>query len=85
MVNDESPTVNFQRLDKGVDAVKLGRYIDGLRAVWRALVTADAMVGLAQTWHTAVISHKESPPGPGIILRLPVLGYVSLIDTFIIM
>ena len=65
--------------------MKFGRYIDGLRAVGRALVTADAMVGLAQTWHTAVITHKESPPGPGIILRLPVLGYVSLIDTFSIM
>ena len=77
--------MSLQRLDKGVDAVKLGRYINGLRAVGSALVTADAMVGLAQTWHTAVITHKESPPGPGVILRTGVLGYISLIDTFIIM
>ena len=49
--------VLLQPLDVGVYAVQLGGYVDALRAMGATLATPDAVAGLAQLGHAAVVAH----------------------------
>ena len=75
----------FQPLHKVVYPLHLLGDVDALRTVGRALVASDAMAGLAETGHTAVITYEERTTGTAVVLILTVTGHIPLVDTFIIM
>ena len=50
-----------------VDSVQFLGNIDALRAMVHTLIAADAMAGLPQAGHAAVVAHEKGPPGLAIV------------------
>jgi hypothetical protein len=48
------------------------------------LVASNAMIGLSKLRYTAIVSHEESTTCFAVILVLLAFGYVSFVDTLII-
>ena len=68
-----------------VNPLHLFRDVNALRTVWRALVASDAMAGLAELRHAAVVTDKESAASAAVVLVLTVTGHIPLVDTFVVM
>ena len=75
----------LQPFHKVVNPLHLLRDVDALRTVGRTLVAPDAMAGLAELRHAAVIVHKECTTGASVVLILSVAGHISLVDALVIM
>lgn len=76
--------VLLQPLHIRIDAVHLSGNVDALRTMGHAPLAADAMVGLAQLRHAAVIPDEERTAGFAVILILR-FGHISLVDAFVVM
>lgn len=59
--------------------------VDALRTVGRTLVAPDAVAGLAELRHAAVVTDKESAAGTAVVLVLTAAGHIPLVDTFVVM
>ena len=59
--------------------------VDALRTVGRTLVAPDAVAGLAELRHAAVVTDKESAAGTPVVLVLTAAGHIPLVDTFVVM
>lgn len=58
--------------------------VDALWAVWRTLVATYAVVGLAQLWHTAVVTNQIGASRFAVIVILLVGYYVALIKALVV-
>ena len=66
------------------DAVQFVWDVDALRAVRAALITSDAMVGLSQLRHAAVVAYEVSTTGTLVVFVLRVGDDVSLVEALIV-
>ena len=71
-------------LDVIVDAVQFIRNVDALRTVRNTLVASDAVTGLTESWHTAVVAYQKCLTGFALILGLRIFRNVSFVHTFVI-
>ena len=59
--------------------------VDALRAVYVALPATDAVVGLPETRHAAVVPHQERPTRLTVTLALRRGDDVALVHTLVVM
>ena len=77
--------MKLQLLDEVVDAVKLGRYVDLLRAVLYALPAAYTVAGLSDGRDAAVVAYEEAFPCLAVLARLGVAGgHFAFGDAFVV-
>ena len=68
-----------------VYALHLLGNVDALRAVYVALPATDAVVGLPETRHAAVVPHQERPTRLTVTLALRRGDDVALVHTLVVM
>ena len=64
--------------------MQLAGDVDPLRAVGRALVAADAVVGLPQAGYAAVVAYEVGAPGLAVVLVLHVVGDIALVEALVV-
>ena len=60
------------------------RNVNALRAVGATLVAPDAMAGLTEFRHVAVITYKVGATGTAVVLVLRAFGNVSFVQAFVV-
>ena len=75
----------LELFDEVVDALEFARDVNLLWAVGDALAALDAVVGLAEFGHTAVVADEECSTSLCVVRRLLTLWHVAFVHAFIIM
>ncbi len=81
---EASVDVSFECFDIVVDTFHLPGNLDALGAMLHTLAAPDAVVGLTQLGHAAVIANEEGLAGAGVIRVVAVAGEITLGDTLVV-